>query len=270
MTTQENKVMTNFEKRRLLRKRRMSLYQSIFPNLFTTGNLFCGFYSIIMSLKGNYVVAAYLILIANIFDMVDGRVARMLNATSLFGKEYDSLADLVSFGVAPAVMAYLWAFWGFSRLGWLVAFLFVACGALRLARYNVMATGQQAPVNYFLGLPIPAAGSGVATFFLFYNELHLDFNKTLILLIMMFLFAYLMVSRVKYPNFKKAKKPTETHHDAFRRMVYVVLIICVIAMNPEASLFVILGSYILFGILRYVWLLIFKRRDVLPTAEIHK
>ena len=112
----------------------------MFPNLFTTGNLFCGFYSIIMSLKGNFSGAAYLILAAGIFDLLDGRVARLVKSVSEFGKEYDSLADLVSFGVAPAMIVYLCNLVFIPRIGWLVAFLMVACGALRLARFNVMSS----------------------------------------------------------------------------------------------------------------------------------
>lgn len=111
----------------------------ILPNLMTTGNLFCGFYAIIHAIQGDYVKAAYWICGASVFDFLDGRLARLTRATSKFGAEYDSLSDLVSFCVAPAIMLYLWGLQPFGRVGWLGSFLFVTCGALRLARFNVQA-----------------------------------------------------------------------------------------------------------------------------------
>ena len=119
----------------------------IVPNIVTTGNMFCGFYSMIASIHGDYISAAWAILAAAVFDMLDGRIARLAKATSQFGVEYDSLSDLVSFGVAPAILLYQWTLQPFERLGWLAAFLYLACGALRLARFNVM-TGAF-PKNIF-------------------------------------------------------------------------------------------------------------------------
>jgi CDP-diacylglycerol---serine O-phosphatidyltransferase len=126
------------------------------PNFITTMSLFCGFYSISFSLKGNFYMAAVLILIAGIIDGLDGRVARATNSTSAFGKEYDSLSDLVAFGVSPAIMAFLWQVNQFGRLGFIAAFLFVACGALRLARFN---TDDSNDGSNFTGLPIPMTWS---------------------------------------------------------------------------------------------------------------
>ncbi|MEI6080496.1 MAG: CDP-diacylglycerol--serine O-phosphatidyltransferase [bacterium] len=145
----------------------------VFPNLFTTGNLFCGFYSIINSLRGHYLMAAYFILAATLFDLVDGRVARLIKGVSDFGKEYDSLSDLVSFGVAPAILAYMSYLVDIPRLGWLAAFLYVACGALRLARFNVVYMNKDP--QYFMGLPIPVAASTIAASFLFMKELGIDY-----------------------------------------------------------------------------------------------
>src|SRR4051794_29092980 len=135
------------------------------PNFVTTANLFCGFYSIIATLNHEYLTAAWAIIAASIFDMLDGRIARLAKATSQFGVEYDSLSDLISFGVAPAILLYQWALQPFDRLGWLAAFLYVVCGALRLARFNVM-TGVISK-KYFQGLPIPMAAGMVATFIIF-------------------------------------------------------------------------------------------------------
>ena len=135
-------------------------YILILPSLFTTGNLFCGFYSLLHSFNHQFDKAAYAILLAGIFDVLDGRVARITKSTSQFGLEYDSIADVVSFGVAPAILTFVWALQPFGRLGWAGAFFFAACGALRLARFNTITS--ELPKSYFLGLPIPAAANLVA------------------------------------------------------------------------------------------------------------
>ena len=131
--------------------------------------MFLGFFSILAALKGNYVHAAWAILIADIFDGLDGWVARLTHSTTRFGIELDSLSDLIAFGVAPAVMLYKWALMPFGRVGWAAAFLFVACGALRLARYNVQMGSTESKA--FTGMPIPGAATIVATLVIFYHEI---------------------------------------------------------------------------------------------------
>ena len=126
------------------------------PSLLTVANIFCGFYSIVSSMKGDLELAAMLIGWAIVLDALDGRVARLANATSGFGKEFDSLADIVSFGVAPGVLAYVWALRLWPRVGWLACFLFLICGAMRLARFNIQK--QADDKRFFVGMPIPAAG----------------------------------------------------------------------------------------------------------------
>ena len=135
------------------------------PSLFTTANLFLGFWAIIRTLHGRFEEAAPLIGWAIVLDLLDGRIARLTGTTSEFGGELDSLADVISFGVAPALLAYLWAFQSLERLGWLVAFLFVMCGTLRLARFNVQR--HVVDSRYFVGLPIPAAAAQVAAWVTF-------------------------------------------------------------------------------------------------------
>nr|WP_304412857.1 CDP-diacylglycerol--serine O-phosphatidyltransferase [Desulfuromonas sp. TF] len=127
--------------------RRESLRKGVYilPNLFTTGSLFAGFYGIVATMNGGYVVAAWFILISSIFDALDGKVARLTGTTSRFGVEYDSLADLVAFGVAPGLLMYAWALKPFGKMGWLAAFLYVVCGALRLARFNVQVNTVESP-----------------------------------------------------------------------------------------------------------------------------
>src|ERR1035437_6238636 len=137
----------------------------IVPNFVTTLNLLCGFYSIILSIQRDFSRAAWAIVIASCFDLLDGRIARLAKATSSFGSEYDSMADLMSFGVAPAILMYQWCLAPLGDAGWGTGFLFVACGALRLARFNVR--HDLVPKGQFQGLPIPTAAGVVATLVIF-------------------------------------------------------------------------------------------------------
>jgi CDP-diacylglycerol--serine O-phosphatidyltransferase len=143
----------------------------ILPNLITTGNLFWGFFAIMKALSGEFAWAGSAILLGAVFDMLDGRVARLTKGSSEFGVQYDSLCDLVSFGCAPAVIMYQYGLHTYGRIGWVVCFLFMACGALRLARFNVMSSIGKASGD-FTGLPIPMAAATIATFVLFMNDLH--------------------------------------------------------------------------------------------------
>ena len=144
----------------IVRKRRKGIY--ILPNLFTLAALFGGFYSIVMAMNGSFTLAAYGVLFAMLFDSLDGRVARMTNTQSAFGEQMDSLSDMVSFGVAPALIAYIWALKGLGRWGWIAAFVYCSCAALRLARFNVN-TGV-VDKRWFQGLPSPAAAALVVGF----------------------------------------------------------------------------------------------------------
>ena len=141
---------------------RESLKRGVYllPNLVTTGGLFAGFYGIVATMKGDYQLAAWFILISAVFDALDGKVARLTGTTSRFGVEYDSLVDLVSFGVAPGLLMYSWALQPFGKFGWLAAFLYVVCGALRLARFNIQVNTVES--RRFVGLPVPAAAGMVA------------------------------------------------------------------------------------------------------------
>ncbi len=159
----------SFRRRRKKKDRRRFRGVYLLPNLITSGSLFGGFYAIVAAMDGRFYAAAWAILVSMILDGLDGRVARMTKTTSGFGVQYDSLADLVAFGVAPGILAYLWALKDFKQFGWAAAFLFVVCGALRLARFNVQ-QGSFDP-RYFNGLPIPAAAMMVATTVAFYHEM---------------------------------------------------------------------------------------------------
>jgi CDP-diacylglycerol--serine O-phosphatidyltransferase len=178
----------------------MMIAKSI-PNLFTIGNLVLGVISIILSFNGEVNTAALLVIIAMLLDGLDGRVARALNVTSEFGKELDSLSDVISFGVAPAFIMYQAAFMEPSfppALAWIATAIFPICGALRLARFNVI----EGTPGYFIGLPIPAAGGVLATLALFHNEL-----PVYLLVVSTLALSFLMISNMKYPNFKKLGLP---------------------------------------------------------------
>jgi len=215
----------------------------ILPNLFTTGNLFCGFWAIISVFQERFFYAAIAILLAAVFDVLDGKVARLSGATSKFGIQYDSLADLVSFGIAPALLAFSWALREYGKFGWLAAFLFVACGALRLARFNVQSSSGE--VKYFKGLPIPVAASMIAlTILLYLRLIETGWVKDIIILIMIWVLAFLMVSNIRYFSFKEfnlaKRKP-------FSIFLFVVLSMIVIVMEPTIVLFGFVLFYIFSG-----------------------
>ncbi len=230
-------------------RQRVSMHIYVLPNLLTTGNMFFGFVAIVLSIQQNFTHAAYAIVGAAIFDLLDGRVARLTHSTSQFGAEYDSLCDLVSFGVAPGILLYLWALQPFGRIGWLASFLFACCGALRLARFNVQANVIEK--NYFQGLPIPMAAGIVASSVLAFTELDLEASRSYYLLGMTILLAFVMVSNFRYRSFKdidlKGRKP-------FWYLVIGVALLFVIAMKPEVMLFILFMGYAvlgaIFGVLR--------------------
>jgi len=194
-------------------------------------------------MDGRFYPAAWAILIAMILDGLDGRVARMTKTTSGFGVQYDSLADLVAFGVAPGIMAYLWALKDFKQFGWAAAFLFVVCGALRLARFNVQ-QGTFDP-RYFNGLPIPAAAVMVAAAVAFYHELgQVAPQGSTFILGMMYVLSFLMVSNVKYISFKKVEL---FRRHPFHTLVGLVLIFVVVATAPNIMGFLFMAAYVASG-----------------------
>ncbi|MBI1821415.1 MAG: CDP-diacylglycerol--serine O-phosphatidyltransferase [Nitrospirae bacterium] len=228
----------------------------LIPNLFTTGNIFSGFYAIISIFNAEYLMAAYAILAATIFDTLDGKAARLANATSRFGTEYDSLADLISFGLAPGLLIYSWALHSYNRLGWIAAFLFVVCGALRLARFNVQSTVSDP--RYFTGLPIPAAASTVAMMVILDNHiLRLGSEvKPVLILVMTYALAFLMVSNIKYRSFKDINLNSKR---SFQYLVWAILIFVVIVLEPHIMLFSIVVLYALSGPISRPFRAVFSR-----------
>ncbi len=236
----------------------------IWPNLFTTANLFSGFIGIVNSINGNFELAAIAILVSCVFDILDGKIARMTGGTSRFGVEYDSLADLVAFGVAPGLLMYLMALKPFSRVGWLAAFVFMACGALRLARFNVQV--ETASKKYFVGLPIPGGALFIATTVLFMSHWNVAVNGPfrMVLLAMTYLLGFFMVSTMPYNSFKDVEfikaKPSF--------VVFGVIVgVSIVAVAPALMLFVLLVLYTSSGPVRWIIWRILGKKGFLESAS---
>ena len=247
-----------------LKKKRLPRGIYILPNIFTSLNLFCGFYAVVSAIGGSFIAASISILIAVLFDALDGKIARATKTTSRFGVEYDSLADLISFGLAPGLMMYLWVLKPLGRLGWLAAFLFMACGALRLARFNTQVGSISS--EYFFGLPIPAAAGMVSTTVLLCHRLGIgsDANKVM-MLILLYGLSFLMVSSIKYNSFKKPELFKKMN---FNVLVAAILILIFIAAHPAIALFLLGLTYVLSGpftaLLRYKSL---KQKQKKPETQ---
>jgi CDP-diacylglycerol--serine O-phosphatidyltransferase len=229
------------------------------PNIFTIGNLFLGIIAIILVFNNKPDLAAIMVIVAMLLDGLDGRVARALNVQSEFGKELDSLSDVISFGVAPAFIMYVVAFTELNApIAWIATAIFPICGALRLARFNVVASTP----GYFIGLPIPAAGGVLCTLALFHTELN-----AFVLVLSTLLLSYLMVSTVKYPNFKKMGIPKK----AIWITPIVVIIAVIVAIQFPGTLskmiFVPLLLYALYGLKKNVERLFTKRRRTHKTMD---
>jgi CDP-diacylglycerol--serine O-phosphatidyltransferase len=222
----------------------------LLPNLMTSANLFCGFYALIAAIQGHFVKSAIAIMVAALFDALDGKIARVTRTVSKFGLEYDSLCDAISFGVAPGILVYLWALQPFGRLGWLAALLFVACGTLRLARFNIQV--DRVSSDYFTGLPIPAAAFMIAsTVLLLYRLGGSGTTKHVTILIMIYALSFLMVSTIKYYSFKR---PGLFKTMRFNMLVLVILFSIVVAAEPSVTFFLFMLAYILLGPFMTLWL----------------
>ena len=237
----------------------------ILPNLLTTASLFSGFLGILWSIEGAYEAAALSILVSCLLDGLDGKVARMTNTSSDFGIQYDSLCDLVAFGVTPAIMVYQWELHQFGHLGIMAAFLLVACGALRLARFNVIT--KVTNKKFFVGLPIPAQACTLATFFLFAQFMP-DAAKDImpkVCLGLVYVLSFLMVSRVRYASFKEYGI-IKAH--PFSMMVTAILLFVMVASQPKLLGFVIFGGYIISGPI-YTYIILPRRASLRePTEEL--
>jgi len=218
----------------------------LLPNFLTASSIFVGVLSLIEASKEHYTQAAWLILLALLFDGLDGRVARMTGTTSRFGVEFDSLADIISFGMAPAMLLYFYAGHHYGRFGILVSALYVIFGAVRLARFNIT-TAQNDP-NVFIGLPIPTAAVALATTLLFFEEYHLH-DWALMLLIASLPVALLMVSNIRYPSFKTINLDRPI---VLKTLIVLMLIASLLYLFSAEGLAILVWGYILYGPIRAV------------------
>jgi len=253
--------MTHEHDKRLSRHENLRKGVYILPNLFTTGSLFAGYYSIVSSMNHRFETAAWFILVAAIFDGLDGKIARLTGTTSSFGVEYDSLADLVAFGVAPGLLMYSWALTEFGKLGWLAAFLYVVCGALRLARFNVQVSTVES--KRFVGLPIPSAAWMVSScVLLFFHLGGTGTIKQVAIVVLIYVLAFLMVSNVSYYSFKD---PELVKRQPFGFLVLAIFLIIVIVAKPEIMLFALAFSYMISGPIGFLLRLVHRRKPSVPT-----
>jgi CDP-diacylglycerol---serine O-phosphatidyltransferase len=228
----------------------------ILPNLFTIGSIFAGFFSMAAALKGNFENAAVAIFVAMIMDSLDGRVARLTNTMTSFGAEFDSMADMVSFAVAPAFLAYSWGLYNLGKFGWISAFIYTVAVALRLARFNTQ-LGKMGK-RYFQGIPCPAAAAVVCS--LIWVCLDLDWNTKLIDLIVAVvtvLVGILMVSNIRYRSFKDIDLKS---HVPFVVILAIVVIVVLITFDPSKILFAIFIGYAISGPIATIWALNQKKR----------
>ncbi|HZS31874.1 MAG TPA: CDP-diacylglycerol--serine O-phosphatidyltransferase [Methylomirabilota bacterium] len=241
-------------------RRRQTVF--LLPGLLTTGNLLCGFYSIVLTLDGHHLWAALALFIGMLLDMLDGKVARLTRTTTQFGVEFDSLADVVSFGVAPALLLYAWALQPLGRVGAGAAFLYVICGALRLARFNVL-TGIT-DRRYFIGLPIPGAAGVVASMVLFFETPEFGRAGLFLLACATYLLAFLMISSVRYYSFKDLNL---AKRHPFGVLLVVALGMLMVFQHPQTFLFLLFSVYALSGPARWVLL---RRREPAPPGVLRE
>lgn len=227
----------------------------ILPSLITVLSMFSGFYSVVASLNSDYERAAWAILVASIFDVLDGWVARITHTTTRFGIEIDSLSDVISFGIAPAILVYTWTLSSFGRVGWLGSFFLVACAALRLARFNVQMGSTEK--KHFTGLPTPASAMAIAGTVLAYEEVLAILERMKLVGIadvigkdywvlgLTFLLAGLMVSNITYHSVKEANLKERR---PFWMLVAIVLFLAIAAYHPSLMLFAVSLGYVFLGI----------------------
>jgi CDP-diacylglycerol--serine O-phosphatidyltransferase len=234
-------VLTPFPfRRRAGEQRRFRRGMYLLPTLFTLGNMFCGYASIVHSMRRDFETAALLIGIAMVLDTLDGFIARLTNSATAFGLEFDSLADVISFGLAPAILAFSWGLWPLKRLGWAAGFLFLTAAAMRLARFNIQSAAA-ADKRYFVGMPSPAAASvTAATVYLYPWGLN-DYRSALSALAMVILPAFLMVSTIRFRSVKAI--------DVGWRRSYVTLflgavVLVLIVTEPRVALVVLAYAYV--------------------------
>jgi len=220
----------------------MPSYRGLIPGVFTMGNVVCGFLSILSAFEGHVTAACWFVILAGVLDVLDGRAARMAGATSQFGVELDSLADFLSFGVAPAVLVYSIRLNSLGKLGLIISIMYIMAAAYRLARYNIMADTEEK--KDFVGMPVPLAAFGLVSYVIFSYNLWNGLQYDEVLVTMIAVFSFVMVSQIQYETMPET---FATHWDRMKAAALVVAAIC-LAFRPRLLLFPIVVAYILFGL----------------------
>lgn len=229
----------------------MRNFKGIFPGVFTVGNMLCGFISILQSFEGEAIHAAWLIILAGFFDALDGKIARISRSASRFGIELDSFADFVSFGIAPAVIFYSFRLYVLGTWGWLLGFLFIICGAFRLARFNLEARLEEKP--YFTGLPIPVAAITLCGYTLFSYELWGELLYPEVLITLVIVFSALMVSGIEYETLPRFSLNSKKN---LIKLIYILVALIAVLLKPRLAIFPLGMIYVLSGIAREVYQLV--------------
>jgi CDP-diacylglycerol--serine O-phosphatidyltransferase len=250
------RMLTPLRRRTDLQRRKLRRGVYLLPSLFTMANMFCGYACIVFAMRGEFATAAPFIGFAIVLDMLDGRIARLTGATSDFGVEFDSLADVISFGVAPSILAFAWGLYPLGRLGWAAAFIFTAAAAVRLARFNIQGAVQDK--RYFAGLPSPAAAAIPASTVFAYPTGFNTYAEALPVLAMVIVPALLMVSTIRFRSFKT--------FDLQARRSYAVLIffaaaLALLASHPEVVLLAIAYTYLASAFIGMAWHRLRRRPD---------
>lgn len=237
-------------------KRKRGIY--LLPNLLTTIGLLLGFYAIVLAINGYYQQGAMMIFIAMIFDGLDGRIARLIDAESDFGAQYDSMSDMLSFGIAPALLVWSWSLSDLGNIGWLAAFLYIASATLRLARFNAQIGIEDK--SHFQGLPSPAAAAlnaGLVWFVSLY-QIPIGYPLSYIALFVLVMSSLLMVSNVRYQSFKMVDLKNRA---SFKIILLALLVITLISLQPAVVLFSMVAIYTLSGLLLTTLALRKKRKQ---------
>jgi CDP-diacylglycerol--serine O-phosphatidyltransferase len=241
------------------RRRRLGRSVFILPSMFTVGNIFCGYFAILSTMRGNYDQAAQAIGIAIIMDMLDGRIARLTNSATSFGLQLDSLADVISFGIAPSVLALVWGMGALdTRLAWTAAFTFTICGAMRLARFNV----QAGHFKHFVGLPIPAGGGCIAAIVHFFGQPLKGPVFASLMVAAVFMLAFLMVSTIRYSSLKFLTLGRKSH----LTILIIALLVALIYFYSRSTLLAVAIVYSLSGVTIRLFAFLRRKRPAQDLA----
>jgi CDP-diacylglycerol--serine O-phosphatidyltransferase len=260
--TSRIRMLRPLRRRTDVAQRRLRRGVYLLPSMFTLANLFCGYACIVYAMRGEFVTAAPFIGLAIVIDMLDGRIARMTGTTSAFGVEFDSLADVISFGVAPAILAFTWGLQPLGRLGWAAGFIFVAAAAVRLARFNIQ-TGTHHDKRYFVGMPSPAAAGVPAATVYAYPWGFQTYAEALPVLAMVIVPALLMVSTIRFRGFKNIDFRTRR---SYAVLLLVAIGLALLAAHPEAVLVVLAYGYLASAFVEMAWHRVHRR----PSHEEHE